>query len=171
MHVPDRRFAGLLVGIILAALVLLPSFAGPAVRVSGDHTAAQSPAEIAYFRFDYPPYPETFVFQLNDPAKIAQARQILQGDQSTPHVLGTIVKEPVPYNAPWRYHLEPETIEFFHSAIEVCDANISYVEAHLDEVCGAFLPGCEWCPWGSRLLEEVTLPPSSVHLYLPLIHK
>ena len=29
------------------------------------------------------------------------------------------------------------------------------VEDHLDEACGAFLPGCHWCPWSSRLVDEV----------------
>ncbi|GAB2857045.1 hypothetical protein GCM10022221_65790 [Actinocorallia aurea] len=26
---------------------------------------------------------------------------------------------------------------------------------HLDEACGAFLPGCHYCPWSSRLVDEV----------------
>lgn len=150
-------------------MVLL--FAGSAAGAGNDYTPVQSPAESAYFRFDYPPYPETFVFQLTDPAKITQARQILSGDQTTPHVMGMIVKDTAAYNAAWSYYLDPESISFFHAAIEVCDANIRYVEEHLDEACGTFLPGCEWCPWGSRLLEEVTFPPSPLGYYLPLIHK
>ena len=50
----------------------------------------------------------------------------------------------------------PNSISFFSQAIEVCDANMMYVEDHLDEACGAFLPGCHWCPWDSRLTREVT---------------
>jgi hypothetical protein len=41
-------------------------------------------------------------------------------------------------------------------AIEVCDANMMYVEDHLDEAGGAFLPGNHWCPWDSRVTREVT---------------
>ncbi|MER6506540.1 hypothetical protein ABT158_06965 [Nonomuraea sp. NPDC001636] len=70
---------------------------------------------------------------------------------------GRIVKRSVAYNARWSYHLQPETINFFDVAIEVCDASMTYVEDHLDEAGGAFLPGGHWCPWSSRLTRE--LPP------------
>ncbi|WP_420845269.1 BP74-related protein [Nocardia arizonensis] len=32
---------------------------------------------------------------------------------------------------------------------------MTYTEDHLDEACGAFLPGCFWCPWSSRLTREI----------------
>jgi hypothetical protein len=74
------------------------------------------------------------------------------------HVMGKVLKRSKRWNAPWSFHLAPESIEFFAFAIEVCDASIQYVENHLDEVGGAFLPGSVWCPWGSRLLEEIPRP-------------
>ncbi len=114
-----------------------------------------SPSESAYFMFDYPPNPETFIFELTDPAKIQEARNILSGLEGPRHIQGTIIKQPAVYNPPWSYHLDPASISFFTNAIEVCDATIQYVEDHLDEVCGAFLPNCAWCPWNSRLLSEV----------------
>jgi hypothetical protein len=49
-------------------------------------------------------------------------------------------------------------VRFFEVAIEVCDATMPYVEDHLDEVGGAFLPGGYWCPWTSRLTREVPAP-------------
>lgn len=51
--------------------------------------------------------------------------------------------------------LDPDTISFFTVAIEVCDATMTYTEDYLDEACGAFLPGCFWCPWSSRLTREL----------------
>jgi hypothetical protein len=149
-------------------------------------SAGASPATQAqpvYFVFDYPPNPEQFVFRLDDPLKIEQARAILRGEQTARHVLGRILKTPASYNPPWSFHLDPGSIEFFHSAVEVCDASIQGVEQHLEEACGAFLPNCVWCPWGSRLLSELappaatetptlppTLPPSPrPKLYLPLL--
>jgi hypothetical protein len=36
------------------------------------------------------------------------------------------------------------------------------------EVCDSLLPNCDWCPWGSRLLDEVTIAPA-LGVYLPLI--
>ncbi|WP_049575149.1 BP74-related protein [Nonomuraea sp. SBT364] len=102
---------------------------------------------------------ERFVVQLTDPADIRHARDLVSGTtRDRPHVLGRIAKSAVPYNARWSYHLRPETVDFFDVAIEVCDATIPYVEDHLDEAGGAFLPGLVWCPWSSRLVNEVAAP-------------
>ena len=66
-----------------------------------------------------------------------------------------IVKRPAPWNPGYSFHIDPNTVSFFSMAIEVCDATIPYVEDHLDEACGPFLPGCMWCPWSSKLIREV----------------
>jgi hypothetical protein len=112
----------------------------------------------AYFMFDQKSpegKPEHFVFALDDSAKIAEAREILAGDLPK-HVAGTIIKQRAPYNPNWSFHLEPASISFFEMAAEVSDANVTYVEAHLDEVGGSTLPNSHWCPWSSRLSKEVT---------------
>jgi hypothetical protein len=70
-------------------------------------------------------------------------------------VTGLVVAEAVPYNKPWSFHLDPTSISFAEMSIEVCDAATTYVEEHLAEVGGAFLPGRRWCPWSSRVIEEV----------------
>jgi len=149
--------------VALATLGAKPSNPGAARPLQTGPSGSIS--EVAYFRFDYPPYPETFVFQATDPDLIQEVREILDGQRPNRHVMGTIAKQPVGYNPPWSYHLDPATVVLFDHAIEVCDASIGYVQAHLDQVCKAFLPGCVWCPWGSRLLEEVepiaTATPSS----------
>lgn len=100
---------------------------------------------------------EWFVFKLTDPAKIAEARALLGGgNDAKRHVQGTIVKSRVPYNPGWSFHLDPASIGFFEMQIEVCDANVTYVEEHLDEVGGSTLPKSFWCPWSSTLTAEVT---------------
>ena len=137
-------------------------------------TAEQAPLSqsdgMAYFKFYCPPNPETFIFQLNDPALISQARSMLAGLRPSLHIMGKVVRQPAVYNRPWSYHLEPNSIQFFHSAVELCDETIVSVEQHLDEVCGNFLPGCTWCPWSSRLVEEVGPPVETIpRLYLPLV--
>lgn len=102
---------------------------------------------------------QEFIFQLTDPEKIQHARDILSGkEKGRVHVLGRLIKRTQPYNPRWSFHLDPSTVSFFEMAIEVCDANMMYVEDHLDEACGAFLPGCMWCPWDSRLTREVPAP-------------
>ncbi len=97
----------------------------------------------------------TFVFALNDAARISEARAIISGNTGQ-HVQGTIVLSPAPYNPAWEFHLEPSSIRFFEMAIEVCDANVTFVADNLDQVGGAFLPGNHWCPWSSKLTREVT---------------
>lgn len=99
-----------------------------------------------------------FVFQLDDPNKIAEARSILADPESMKrHVHGRIVQRRATYNPDWSFHLDPASIGFFEMQIEVCDANVTYVEDHLDEVGGSFLPRSLWCPWSSELVEEVNI--------------
>ena len=108
-----------------------------------------------YFAFQQQPGQE-FIFELTAPTLIDKALKILSGEEKNEvHVMGKIIKSSKPYNPEWDYHLDPNSISFFQMAIEVCDANMRYVNDHLDEVCGAFLPGCHWCPWDSRLTREV----------------
>ena len=114
----------------------------------------------AYFVFkqlDPRGTPQFFVFRLDDPDKIDEARNIVSGvEQAKVHVQGTIVQTPVPYNPMWSFHLAPASIDFFVMAIEVCDANVTYVRDHLAEVGGAFLPNSHWCPWSSQVVAEIT---------------
>ncbi|CAO3647786.1 unnamed protein product [Mucor fragilis] len=113
-------------------------------------------AETAYFALQTYEESAEFVFQLTDDAKIAQARRILSGEEtSVIHVIGRIRKTTANYNPRWSFQLDPQSIDFFDHAIEVCDASVSYAEDHLDEACGAFLPGCIFCPWTSKLTREV----------------
>ncbi|GAA4910095.1 calmodulin-binding protein [Streptomyces coeruleoprunus] len=136
----------------LAAAAVLALTSAPAAQAG----KAGPPAPAAYFEFtDLTRH--TFVIQLTDPTRIEEARSLLASGEDK-HVMGRIIKRPAPYNARWSYHLNPDTIHFFTYAIEVCDATIPYVEDHLDEVGGAFLPGSHWCPWTSRLVREIPAP-------------
>lgn len=97
-----------------------------------------------------------FIIALSDPSKIAHARAILSGSEKERiHVRGTIIKALADYNTDWPYHIDPQTIDFFAFAIEVCDASAEWVEENLDEIGGAALPNCHWCPWSSELVGEV----------------
>src|SRR6185503_18331923 len=110
----------------------------------------------AYFVFRDATETNEFVVQLRSPANILHARAVLAGTTTErPHIGGIIARKRAPYNPKWSYHLRPDSIEFFDFAIEVCDATMVYVEEHLDEVGGAFLPGSRWCPWSSVLVREI----------------
>ncbi len=117
-------------------------------------------SETAYFAF-WQASPKgqinTFIFKLTDSEKILEARQILADTSMIKrHVHGTVRQSRMPYNPNWSFHLDPATIGFFEMQIEVCDANTTYVEEHLDEVGGSFLPRSFWCPWSSTLAAEVS---------------
>ena len=109
----------------------------------------------AYFKIAGATEADTFVIALTDPALIVEARAMVSGEAPSKHVTGIVIAEPVTYNAPWSFHLDQASISFAEMAIEVCDAATSYVEEHLAEVGGAFLPGRRWCPWSSRVIAEV----------------
>ncbi|MFI2259896.1 calmodulin-binding protein [Streptomyces tubercidicus] len=146
------------VGILAAAALLAVTAAGPAQgKQPGDAQHTRSEAA-AYFVMTDVTRAE-FVIKLTDPRKIQHARDLLSGATSSePHVIGRIDKRPAPYNWRWSFHLRPETIDFFDFAVEVCDATTPYVEDHLDEAGGPFLPGLIWCPWSSKLVREVPQP-------------
>ncbi|MEV0621692.1 calmodulin-binding protein [Nonomuraea sp. NPDC050404] len=136
---------------ILAVLTAIATFGAAA-------PAPAQAAPTAYFIMSDITRQE-FVVQLTDPGKIQHARDLLSGtSQDRPHVIGRIIKRQAPYNPRWSYHLNTDTIDFFDVAIEVCDATIPYVEDHLDEAGGAFLPGLVWCGWTTRLVREVPVP-------------
>ncbi len=138
---------------LIGGAVSLSNFLGQPARAS---------AVEAYFLVEVLPRRDAFVIKLTDQVKIQMARDILSGTETQlRHVGGKIVKQAAGYNPPWSFHLDPQSIEFFASAIEVCDASVAYTENHLDEEGGAFLPGNIWCPWGSRLLKEIPPPADS----------
>ncbi|GGN55949.1 hypothetical protein GCM10012285_50170 [Streptomyces kronopolitis] len=147
------------IGMLAAAALLAVTAAGPARgEQSRDTTPRTGTDSAAYFVMTDVTRAE-FVIKLTDPRKIQHARELLSGaTRSEPHVIGRIEKRPAPYNGRWSFHLRPETIDFFDFAIEVCDATTPYVEDHLDEAGGPFLPGLIWCPWSSTLVREVPQP-------------
>ncbi|ASU83850.1 calmodulin-binding protein [Nocardiopsis gilva YIM 90087] len=139
------------IGVLVTAAVLV--LTGAASAQADTSVARPETHKPAYFEFR-DSHGDTFVFKLTDAAKIKEARNMLANGESR-SVMGVIIKRSAPYNPPWSYHLDPKTVEFFDQATEVCDASIQYVEDHLDEVGGAFLPGNRWCPWSSELVREV----------------
>jgi hypothetical protein len=143
----------------LALCLLLVTAAGP-LAAGGDPPPPSAAPKAVYFEVSNGPPSEAFVIALVDPARIAQARAQLAGTAPPRFVSGIVVRAPAAYNPRWSFHLDPATISLVEMAIEVCDAGTSYVEAHLDEVGGAFLPGGRWCPWHSRIMREAPAPPA-----------
>ncbi|MGW2683569.1 BP74-related protein [Streptomyces sp. NPDC001414] len=115
-------------------------------------TAAESPAYFVMTDITR----EEFVVKLTKSRDIEHARELISGKTTDrPHLFTRILKRTAAYNPRWSYSNNPDSTEFFDQAFEVCDATIPYVEDHLDEAGGAFLPGLVWCDWTSRLVREV----------------
>ena len=94
--------------------ILIALIAGGAAPHQREFALAASGAEGAYFRIGFRPDDVTFAIMLTDPVRIQEARDIINGVQvDKVRVMGTIIKTPAPYNPPWSYHLDPESIEFF----------------------------------------------------------
>lgn len=132
-------------------IVALASVADPGLA----EVASQ---EKAYFSFHQKsPKGELlhFIFEVRNPRTIEEMRSELKKPASRRHVSGVIVPSRENYNSQWSFYLIPETVDLFEMQIEVCDANVTYVEAHLDEVGGSFLPRSFWCPWSSELETEL----------------
>jgi hypothetical protein len=116
----------------------------------------------AYFALSDGSSKKPFIILLRGAELVAHARAILRGNPDlASHVHGNIVATPAFYNPDWSFHLDPSSIGFFQVAIEVCDANIAYVEEKLIDVGTDFLPGNHWCPWSAKLTAEISLPAKS----------
>ncbi|WP_042431976.1 BP74-related protein [Streptacidiphilus anmyonensis] len=143
---------------LAAASLLALTMAQPAQAGAPAHHPGRAAAEAAYFVMTDITR-EQFVIKLTKPEDIEHARELVSGETTDrPHLIARILKRTAPYNPRWSYHTNPDTTGFFDQATEVCDATIPYVEEHLDEAGGAFLPGLIWCDWSSRLVRELPAP-------------
>lgn len=143
----------------LAAVAMLAfSAAPPAQATQGREGARDAAVAPAYFEMTDITRSK-FVVKLVNEREINHARDLVSGATTEqPHVVGRIVKRKADYNPQWSFNYDPQTVGFFDVAIEVCDAPLPYVEDHLDEAGGAFLPGLVFCPWSSTLVREVPAP-------------
>lgn len=66
-------------------------------------------------------------------------------------VSGTLRAGDGGFNAPWSWHLDPETVHAADLSIEVCDGRPSMVEGDLDYWLGTVK---QFCPWGAKLVAK-----------------
>jgi hypothetical protein len=94
------------------------------------------------------PEGEVFRILLRDSASIAQARNLI-GAGNRRIVAGTLASGNGGFNAPWSWHLNPDTVSFPEVTVEICDGCPSDVEMN----------GGNWglgsfCPWTSEVIAE-----------------
>ena len=61
--------------------------------------------------------------------------------------IGPLLRGDGGFNAPWSWHFDPGQVRMTEAAIEVCDGQPSYVEAHLSD-----FP--TYCPWSARVVRQ-----------------
>ena len=91
---------------------------------------------------------EVFQILLRNSDVIAQARALV-GAGNRRIVAGTLAPGNGGFNAPWSWHLDPDTVAFPEVAIELCDGCPSDVEAN-----GGHWGSGSFCPWSSEIIAE-----------------
>jgi hypothetical protein len=88
----------------------------------------------------------------DDILNMADSLLALPLDQRNMHINGPIASGDGGYNEDWSWHFVPSAWALADFSVEVCDGAPSYVEENVTyfvETVG------HYCPWSSRILEEV----------------
>ena len=85
---------------------------------------------------------QTYKIELATPELVQHARDLLAGDDVAGIPNGKVVRDDPGVNAPWSWHIDPETLEFADQATEVCDGLPEYVE-------DGTLTSDIYCPWSA----------------------
>lgn len=141
------------------ALAFAMAMAFPEMAHAGDASLDQS----RYFSFvSYAGSPKIdaneFIVEITDAAVAKRFSEMVRNQALQPQVAfsGQVVAGRAPYNEGWAFHVDPSSIRVGDgSHIEVCAATPEYVEEHLAEVGGSFLPGHFWCSWDLHIAREV----------------
>lgn len=93
-------------------------------------------------------FQESFTILLTEPGEVALAEALrASGDDMI--VMGTLARGDGGFNAPYSWHLVPETTRFVDMTLEACSGRpASDVEADLDY----WMELGTFCPWGSRVV-------------------
>ena len=94
---------------------------------------------------------ETFRVGVNDPVQIDSfAARLASGAEG--NLVGELAPGSGGVNAPWSWHLDPQTVEVADLTIEVCDGTPSMVEDDLEYWLGTVE---RYCPWGVRVVARI----------------
>src|SRR3954454_1574545 len=89
---------------------------------------------------------ETYKIELDTPALVKHAEQLLKGEEVAAIPLGRVVRDSPGVNKPWSWHIDPKTLEFADITIEVCDGLPSYVE-------DGTVTSKDFCPWSAKVIK------------------
>ena len=108
--------------------------------------AAEIPSAPAVVTFEVADQGEFSVELLTDEL-VAHVVDLQNGGEDGRIPIGTIVRDgDGGVNAPWSWHIDPETLEFADMTTEVCDGLPSYVE-------DGTLTSDTYCPWSATVVD------------------
>jgi hypothetical protein len=88
---------------------------------------------------------ETYKIELTTPELVEHAQALLDGEQVASIPNGKVVRDEPGVNEPWSWHIDPATLEFADTTIEVCDGLPSYVE-------DGTVTSDQYCPWSAKIV-------------------
>jgi hypothetical protein len=91
---------------------------------------------------------DVFHASITNAAGIAGALALWHGTSTASIPDGKLKCTPASYNCPWHWQMDPTTIVFADTTIELCDGTPSYVETN----CASF-GGGSYCPWAAAMTE------------------
>jgi hypothetical protein len=88
---------------------------------------------------------EEYRIRLTDPDDIGVARKLLAGESAPGIPNGRVVRGEPDVNVGYSWHIDPASVEFADTAIEVCDGRPSDVEKGV-------ITSDRYCPWSAKLV-------------------
>jgi hypothetical protein len=88
---------------------------------------------------------EEYRIRLTKPDDIGIAQKLLAGEAAPRIPNGLVVRGEPDVNVGYSWHIDPDTIEFADTAIEVCDGRPSDVEKRV-------ITSERYCPWSAKLV-------------------
>jgi len=119
---------------------------GQSEPVSSPSATGELPAAPAVVTFDVADQ-GTYSIELVSDELIAHVAELRAGGEDGRIPVGTIVRDgDGGVNAPWSWHIDPDTLEFADVTTEVCDGLPEYVE-------DGTLTSDVYCPWSATVVE------------------
>ncbi len=89
---------------------------------------------------------EQYKIRLTNPINIDIARRLLNGDEAPSIPIGVVVHGNPGVNTGYSWHIDPESVEFAETAMEVCDGLPSDVEQ--GNITSEY-----YCPWSAEVID------------------
>jgi hypothetical protein len=121
-----------------------PSAAAPSPPASAAPSGA-APSGSAGVVVTFQVVGEQYRIELTDAADIEIARRLLAGQEAPAIPNGLVVRGDPSVNTGYTWHIDPASVEFADSTIEVCDGLPSDVEKNV-------ITSDRYCPWSAKVI-------------------